>query len=80
MRVITFKADESLLKKLESVAKQRDTTRSAVIRSAVKEYVGRELRAAESPSAYELVEDIAGSVEGPEDLSTARRHLEGYGK
>ena len=31
-------------------------------------------------SASELAGDLIGSVEGPEDLSTNKKHMRGYGK
>lgn len=39
MRVITFKADEELLERLDSYARIRGVTRSEVIRKAIELYL-----------------------------------------
>ena len=39
MRVVTFKADEELIAKLDTVAKLEGVTRSEIIRRAIEEYV-----------------------------------------
>ncbi|MET1128555.1 MAG: ribbon-helix-helix protein, CopG family [Thermoproteota archaeon] len=39
MRVITFKADEDLLEKLDSVARLKGVTRSEAIRRAIELYI-----------------------------------------
>lgn len=80
MRVITFKADEELAKRLDALAEEQHTSRSELIRYAIEEYVESEERVAEAPSAYEALNDVIGSVEGPEDLATNPKHMEGYGE
>ncbi len=80
MKTITFKVDEDLAQRLDELADQQHTTRSAVIRSAIDQYVEQEERIGESPSAYELAKEAAGCFEGPEDLSTNPKHMEGFGE
>lgn len=80
MQVVTFKADEELVEKLDALADEQHTTRSQLIRSAIEEYVESEMRIAEAPSAYEAMKDVIGSVEGPEDLSTNPKYMEGFGQ
>lgn len=80
MQVITFKADEELVEKLDSLADEQRATRSELIRQAIEQYVESEARIAEAPSAYEALKDVIGSVEGPGDLATNPEHMEGYGQ
>jgi hypothetical protein len=67
--------------KIERLAERKGLTQKA----AVLEAVERELTengdsAAQPGSVLELTEDLCGSVEGPEDLSTNPKHMEDYGK
>lgn len=41
-RVITFKADETLIEKLDKIASSRRISRSELIRRAIREFVSRE--------------------------------------
>ena len=65
---------------MEKVASKRKTTKSQIIRDALR---GR-LRAETSgkrESFYETVRDLAGCVEdGPPDLSTNSKYFEGFGR
>ena len=80
MRVITFKADEELVEKLDSLADEQHATRSELIRYAIEQYVESETCIQEAPSVYELSKHLAGSVKGPSDLATNPDHMEGYGE
>lgn len=67
--------------KIEQLAERKGLTQKA----AVLEAVERELaengdRETHPGSVLELTEDLCGSVEGPEDLSTNPEHMEDYGK
>lgn len=67
--------------KIERLAERKGTTQKA----AVLEAVDRELSVddgveAQPGSVLELTQDLCGSVEGPEDLSTNPKHMEDYGK
>jgi len=42
MRVVTFKADEELLEKLDSIARIKGISRSEAIREAIKEFIEKE--------------------------------------
>lgn len=80
MKTISLKLPQSLSAKLDSAAKQRGQSKSEVVRAALEEFLnGR--RAVERPiSALELASDLVGCVEGPGDLSTNLKHVEGFGK
>ncbi len=51
-------------------------------KAAILELVGRELEAQDSQKGNFLdgIEDLIGSVEGPGDLSTNPKYMEGYGE
>lgn len=67
--------------KIERLADRRGTTQKAAVLEAVEHELAED--GAEEPqpgSVLELTEDLCGSVEGPPDLSTNPKHMEGYGK
>lgn len=75
MRVVTVKLPDALDRRLEHLAKASHRSRSAVIREALEAY------ARVTPQTVAgLAGDLVGSLDGPEDLSTAAEHLEGYGE
>jgi predicted transcriptional regulator len=75
MRTVSFKLPEDLDEAITELAKSRRSTRSALVRQALQAFArgGRGSIAA-------LAKDLAGSVEGPVDLSTSKKHMSGYGK
>lgn len=79
MKTLTIKVPDSLDGRLRNIAVRRGESRSAVIRAALADYVGSdgEIRAG---SCLDLVADLAGSTEGPRDLSSNKKHLAGYGR
>jgi len=79
MTTVTTKMPEALARKLGVAAKRQHTSRSALVRSAVEKYIEGDLPDASRPSAYDLIQEFAGTVEGPEDLSSNSRHMAGYG-
>ncbi len=79
MTTITLKVPEALAHKLGVAAKRQHTSRSALIRTAVMKYIEDDLPDPSQPSTYDLVEAFAGKAQGPRDLSTDPRHMEGYG-
>lgn len=79
MRTITVKLPEPLAARLRVTARKRSSTQSAVVREALEAHLD-ERPASSAGSGLDLVRDLAGSVKGPPDLSTNRRHLRGYGR
>ena len=80
MTTITVKLPEGLGLELDAAAKRRRTSRSEVIRSLLEQGL-RKPKHQPGASCYELARDLCGSVKGaPHDLSTNKRHLEGFGK
>jgi ribbon-helix-helix CopG family protein len=79
MRSITVKLPEPLAARLRVTVRKRSSTQSAVVREALEAHLGPS--SATGPgSGLDLVRDLVGSVSGPPDLSTNRRHLRGYGR
>jgi hypothetical protein len=76
MRILSLKLPPSLSVKLERAAKQRGQSKSAIVRTALEQYLNGE----RPLSALELAGDLVGCAEGPEDLSTNPKYMEGYGK
>lgn len=78
MKVITLKLPEPVDRELQALAERRRTSKSTLIREALDGYLARAILT-ENGSFLDQARDLAGCVEGPEDLSTSERHLEGCG-
>lgn len=79
MKTISLKVPDGLHTKLERTARQQGQSKSDVVRSALEQFLNGERRAA-PVSFLEAAGDLIGCVEGPGDLSTNPKHLEGYGQ
>lgn len=80
MDTVTVKMPQSLAFRLGILATRRHLSRSAVVRSAVERYLDTNVSpASDRLSTYDLVKEVAGSLEAPGDLSTNPKHLKGYG-
>jgi predicted transcriptional regulator len=75
----SLKLPRELDQDLNAWAKRRNVSRSTVVREALAEYLVQH-RAASGHSVLEQARDLAGCAEGPPDLSTSPKHLEGYGR
>jgi len=81
MTTLSLKTPEGLLKEAEAVARRRGISRSALVREALAAYIEDAGRIRGRPgSCLEAAGDLIGSVEGPEDLSIDRRHIDGFGQ
>ena len=79
MKTLSLKLPETLYGDLTSLAEHKGVSKSALVREALTELFRRQ-RAPSRGSALALLEDIVGSVEGPEDLSSSKSHLEDLGR
>lgn len=79
MKTISLKLPESLDAKLNRVAKQRGQSKSEVVREALEQFLNGQ-RTAAPMSFLEAAGDLIGCVEGPGDLSTNPKYMEGFGK
>jgi predicted transcriptional regulator len=75
MRTVSFKLTEELDDALSQLARQRRSSRSALVREAIESLAKGKRR-----SITALADDLVGCVEGPSDLATNRKHMTGYGK
>lgn len=78
MTTISLKIPAELDRRLQRVAKSRHISRSALMREAAEQYLSASGEKAES--CLSKVEDLIGSVEGPDDLSCNKKHLRGFGE
>ncbi len=80
MKAISLKLPSGLSAKLDRAAKQRRQSKSEIVREALELFLNGDRTARPVASALELAGDLVGCAEGPSDLSTHTRHMEGYGK
>jgi metal-responsive CopG/Arc/MetJ family transcriptional regulator len=78
MRTVSLKLPESLDERLEAVAAEQGTGKSAVVREALEAYL-RQGRRAQPQSCLGLASDLVGCVEGSPDLSYHVKHMKGFG-
>jgi Arc/MetJ-type ribon-helix-helix transcriptional regulator len=74
MRTVSFKLSEDLDDALNELARTRRSSRSALVREALESLAKGNRR-----SVTALAGELVGSVEGPSDLATNRKHMSGYG-
>ena len=79
MKTLSFKLPESLLEKLDSTARKRGESRSALLREAIETVLEGENHISDG-TCLDLAKDLAGCVCGPEDLSFNKSRMDGYGK
>jgi hypothetical protein len=79
MKTLSLKLPEILESQLDIFARKNGISRSEIVRRALLEYFSRD-EVSRPGSFLELARDLAGSIEGPSDLSTNKDYLEGYGK
>ena len=79
MKTVSLKLTDALLRKLERAARARGESKSEVIRSALAQYLDGE-RTIPSGSALEAARPWIGCVEGPGDLATNPKYMEGFGE
>lgn len=79
MKSITLKIAESLDRRLAEEADRLGVSKSEIVRDALDAYLENGGKA-KRLSCLDLVRDLAGAFEGPPDLSTNPKYLEGYGR
>ena len=75
LKTVSFKLSEELDKALTDLARLRKSSRSALVREALAAFEIGPARSVTSAAGR-----IVGSLEGPGDLSSNPRHMDGYGK
>ncbi|MFH1351882.1 MAG: ribbon-helix-helix domain-containing protein [Pseudomonadota bacterium] len=79
MKTLSLKLPESLLEKIDAVARKRGESRSALLREAIETVIAGEVHVQDG-SCLDLAKDLAGCVKGQEDLSFNKRRMDGYGQ
>jgi metal-responsive CopG/Arc/MetJ family transcriptional regulator len=79
VKAISLKLPDGLHAKLERLARIRRETKSEIVRDALEQMFNG-TRRSKPISALELAGDLVGSCEGPGDLSTNPKYMEGFGK
>ena len=75
MRTVSFKLPEELDDALNELARARGASRSALVREALEALAKGKRR-----SVTALAGELVGSVDGPTDLATNRKHMAAYGR
>jgi len=78
MNTVSLKVPEPLAAAITETARRKGVSKSALIREALTEYLGR-LGTEQPGSALSQVVDLEGILCGPEDLSVNKDYLEGFG-
>ncbi|NCO32492.1 MAG: hypothetical protein AUJ92_01990 [Armatimonadetes bacterium CG2_30_59_28] len=74
---ITIRLEDDLSRRLDRLSKASGVSRSLLIRKAVAQYCANQVGAS---SFYEAMKPHVGIYEGPTDLSTNPKHMEGFGR
>ncbi len=80
MKTVSLKLSDDLAGELERSARRQKRGKSEIIRSALEQYLRANNGAAKTPSFYDLASDLIGKFEGPEDLATNPKYMEGFGR
>ena len=80
MSTFSLKLSDELTKKIEYTAKKKGLSKSLLVREAIVQYLHVDVENGASGSFLELASDLCGSIKGPKDLSTNKKHLEGFGE
>lgn len=72
---LTIRLEGELMQHLEAEARRTRTSKGELVRRALRERLQKR-----KPSVLDALGDLVGSVEGPADLSSNKRHLAGFGR
>jgi hypothetical protein len=78
MNIISLKIPDKLKQKLDAYSRKLGINQSEVVREALQEYLSRD-EVKKKGSFFDLSSDLAGTVDGPDDLSTNKTYLDGFG-
>jgi hypothetical protein len=79
MKTISLKVDERMDQEIDYTAERMGVTRSNMVREAVAVYIASG-KVGRGKSCLDLAGDIIGCSEGPADLSTDSKYLDGFGE
>ena len=78
MRTVSIKLPADIDEALDALARRRRSSRSAIVREAIEAFAAQ-AAADEPPSVVDLAAGLVGLLEGPPDLASHPRHMDGYG-
>ena len=82
MTTLTLKIPESMAAELAAKAKRLSTSKSAIARNALDQYL-HDPSSGEGQSAYDVAKALGflGCIkDGPVDLATNKKYMEGFGR
>ncbi len=79
MRALSLKIPEMLYGNLKALAESRGVSKSELVREALRQLFERQPVVVRG-SALSMLEDLVGSVDGPEDLSSNKTYLDDLGR
>lgn len=79
MSTLSIKLPKVIDEKLTTTAKRRKKSKTTLVIEALKDYLDRNDEES-IVTAYDLAEELLGCGEGPTDLSTNKKYMEGYGR
>ena len=79
MSIISLDLPDDLAEKLGDLAERSGEGESAIVRKALEAFLSDDVQP--RPGSFlDRAQDLAGSLEGPGDLSFNAEHMEGYGR
>lgn len=79
MKSLSLKLPDNLDARLAGLARRRGISKSELVREAIEGHLERGAVAVPG-SIGDLARDLAGCVEGPVDLSTNPKYMNGFGE
>ena len=79
MMTLSLKLPEVLAQELSAQARSRGTSKSAVLREALVDFLAKAPQSGKG-SFLDRAGDLVGRLEGPEDLSYNKKYLDDYGR
>lgn len=79
MTTVTIKFPDALARKLAQKARKLGRSKSAYVRDVVAEKLS-EATSRKRVTMHDLMREVCGSIEGPGDLASNKKYMEGYGK
>jgi metal-responsive CopG/Arc/MetJ family transcriptional regulator len=76
MKTLSLKLPVELSVKLDRAARKRSQSKSEVVRAALEQFLNGD----QPLSALDLAGDLVGCGQGPGDLSTNPKYMEGFGE
>lgn len=79
MSTLSIKLPKVIDERLTATAERRKKAKTALVVEALREYLAKEDEEI-TVTAYDLAKDFLGCGEGPSDLSSNKKYMEGYGQ